>query len=257
MVDIPISERVSSDAVFEYAKKKGIMFEPVVTSWKQEREGLIELVNSISLKEVVDAFVASLSSRRLDLRSALGSYVIGYSIAKHIDNNTCCTDEFDNCFLFNEAATSNGIDDLNVLNFERFKWGGVRHDTGFLYPRFDLEQFRMTDRIQPINEDYKILRSIIEIASNCDSGATPGKLEKAIDIFPSNKAERTVLIEILGYCGILSDYTHKSYYDKYVHLEERERRMIDERNDWTYPVYWWRGKYGVNREVLRYYFDEI
>jgi hypothetical protein len=41
---------------------------------------------------------------------------------------------------------------LNILSFERFKWGGVRRDN-VAYVAFDLEQFVRAPRLQPTRAD--------------------------------------------------------------------------------------------------------
>src|SRR5262249_35433619 len=55
-------------------------------------------------------------------------------------------------------------EDLNVLSFERFKWGGVRH-TNPLYCAFDLAQFESADGLIPTEEDYLILARIVQLAT--------------------------------------------------------------------------------------------
>ena len=58
---------------FEYAKRAGVMFDPVRLSHDDVMNRALAAFRGVDHRAVADAFVSSLSSRRLDLRSALGS----------------------------------------------------------------------------------------------------------------------------------------------------------------------------------------
>jgi hypothetical protein len=61
---------------FEYAKSKGLMFDPEPIDHSEIIHKLQESLHLIDKRSVANAFLASLSSRRLDWRSALGSYAV-------------------------------------------------------------------------------------------------------------------------------------------------------------------------------------
>src|ERR1700733_1555357 len=73
-----------SKSELDYAKEIGVMFEQVELSHDEIIQQVITTVSNLTLKEVSDQFVASLSTRRLDLRSALGSYIVGKHILNHM-----------------------------------------------------------------------------------------------------------------------------------------------------------------------------
>src|SRR5689334_21113341 len=75
--------KLPSPADFEYARRAGLMFEPVELDHDAVVLRLKASVRSASREEVVEAFVSSLSSGRLDLRSALTSYVVGRAFPLH------------------------------------------------------------------------------------------------------------------------------------------------------------------------------
>lgn len=58
----------------EYAKAKGLMFDEVSFDFAELRDELAALVASVSRDEVLKAFLSSLGAKRLDWRSAIGSY---------------------------------------------------------------------------------------------------------------------------------------------------------------------------------------
>jgi hypothetical protein len=147
-------------------------------------------------------------------------------------------------------------EDLNVLSFERWKWGGVRHENP-LYCWFDLTQFEKASLAAPTQEDYSILARIVEIASGLAPKAKPNELEKRISkVITSNSSERRVLIEILGYCGVLKPAGRRGFLQEFTSNEQRDRPP-DHTNDWNYPVIWWQGADGVDRDALNRLFPKV
>ena len=61
---------------FEYAKRAGMMFAPIQLSHSDIVRRAVAAVRATERRAIADAFVMSLSSRRLELRSALGSYAV-------------------------------------------------------------------------------------------------------------------------------------------------------------------------------------
>lgn len=241
---------------FAYAKEKGLMFEPFSISHDDCVNRMIEIVNGITRKQVAKAFLSSLSTRRLDWRSGICSYHIaklfsshkyepvasGYSYtngkktAVHYTCNICKHVKYG--VIGNEYYRN---EDLNVLNFERIKWGGVRHGD-LLYMLFDLEQFIKEPIPEPTQTDIAIFKHILHAAGSCKQGDYPSVLRdklKDIPNFKSNKAERAVIIEILACIGVLKP---KSY-----------QRPTAGKHDWRFVEYW-RGEDGYDWEIVRTYF---
>lgn len=190
------------------------------------------------------AFVASLSTRRMELRSALGSYATSRHLRSHHASavEPCLT-----CGLYQNPDTS---EDLDVLNFERLKWGGVRH-LNPIYAAFDLELFQSLVVPEPSAEDRCILTNILDAASSLPPGSRPRDLERALKFIKSNKAEREVLISILGFLGILKSANADSFWVRYVPDSERTLPAVS-RIDWPFPVCWWRGD--VDEAAIDYWF---
>jgi hypothetical protein len=192
---------------FAYAKSVGVMFEPVLVTHDEAVDWALGCRKVVSKGAVVAGFLASLSSRRLDLRSALGSFAVLRNFPAHRWSRTQRPQH--SCPICGAYERSASREDLNVLNFERFKWGGVRHENP-LYMAFDLDRFARTDVPSPTNDDHAIMRQIIRTAASMQKGSKLSDLVKALaPVLPSNKAERRRLIGILGYCGILRDPLRK------------------------------------------------
>lgn len=118
-----------SDEDFEYAKGKGLMFDAVSLSHDECIQKLKELhEQKITKEKAVRAFLHSLSTRKVYLRSAISSFALTHDLAPHtfaqrpaIHISYCaCGDCNDRKLMAKEHYVN---EDLNVLNFERIKWG--------------------------------------------------------------------------------------------------------------------------------------
>ena len=197
----------------------------------------------LTLSEVRDAFLASLTSRRLDLRSALSSYIIARSLPDHPFDGTAA--QF-RCLVCDAVAHSSA--DLNILSFERFKWGGVRKlDIGYI--AFDLEQFERAPKLEPSRADKTLAREISAFIQSCPPSTTPTQLAQALKMLPGNKDERASFIDALGIVGILNAPEHPGFLTRFVTSADRNlpnRHYVDD----GYPVCWWTAANGVDNLAL-------
>jgi len=233
---------------FKYAKKAGVMFDPVRVTHDNIMQRVLAAVSKVKPRAAADAFLASLTSRRLDLRSALGSYAVFKNYTKHAgpkSRGQCRT-----CGAYGGAAQE---EDLNVLNFERHKWGGVRHHQP-LYASLDLELFRKLPRAKSMESDVNFFKEILKAIVAAPSRTRATTLQKFLaPVFPSNKAERDNLIGILGYCGILASPKHPNYLQGFVPESKSEQRN----NEMAYPVCWWKRADGINQQALDFWFGHV
>lgn len=236
---------------FAYAKAQGLMFDPVSWSHDQAVSKAIDAVSRTSKEAVARAFLSSLQSRRLDLRSALGSYAVGRHLKPHPKVSSGTSPSCRHC-----GGCDTAVGDLNLLNFERMRWGGVRHDhPGYI--AFDLGVFVSLGEVGSAADGIAILRSILAAAGSLPSGARLGDLERAIaGMLPSNSAERRTLIGILGFGGILIDPARPDYRTGFVPIIDREPTPWH-KDDWPYPVQWWNGSCGVNWAAVDEWFPGL
>jgi hypothetical protein len=243
----PEDARRVSPEDFAYAKTQGVMFEPVKIEHAEVSARISTAVSQLDCRRVADAFLTSLSTRRLDLRSVLGSYAVFRHLPNHEPNNAgrrCAICGLD---------WSLELEDLNVLNFERLKWGGVRHENP-TYAAMDLELFLRGAPSSPTPEDIGIFRNILSAIESAPRHVTSSGLQKCLaGALKSNKAERDVLVAILGFCGILETAGHPGFFKAFIPAEKRSlphRRFID----MPYPACWWRRDEGINPEAVDEYF---
>jgi hypothetical protein len=236
---------------FTIAKNAGLMFEPGQLSHAEVVAWLKSSCMAVDFETVRDAFLVSLRTRQLELRSALGSFAIAKNFPEHDyqGNGYCCTI----CGLTKNPQQAY---DFCRLNFERYKWGGVMHESPE-YAAFDLEQFAKLEKVQPTEQDFDRLQTIIDIARQCEPGDRARDLEKRLgNVLKSNKAEREILIQLLAYCGILQPDKRPDYFQSFPNYFERTIPPIN-KIDWTYPICWWRGTDGVNQRALSFYFPQL
>lgn len=235
-------ERVTSLQDFQYAKEKGVMFDPITISHDDCVTRIIELVSQITEDEIACVFLRSLSTRQLELRSGIASWFVAKHFSPHSYTPVVLGESYEDGEVSHISYTCGicrdfmyGVigdeyykdEDLNVLNFERMKWGGVRHGQ-LLYTLFDLEQLHKESfQEEPTTEDVTILRDILRVIEESAPTDFPGTLRdrlSAVPNFKSSKAERSRLIEVLACIGVLKPSTYS--------------RPIKGKHDWTYATYW-------------------
>lgn len=240
---------VTEPSDLAYAIGKGVMFPPALLPHDASINRLREICEVISPARVGDAFLVSLGSRDLVLRSAFGSFAVARARPAHKFSRNPPYRTCRHCDLYRKPTRSQTID-LNVLNFERLKWGGVRH-TYVSYELFDLEKFLALEPRQPTEKDVDLFRNILATVRTLPPEATAGQLEKALsDNVPSNKSERQVMINILCYSGILAYPGYRDYFDDTEPPKGRPYRDTD----WNIPAMYWRAQDGYNIQRLKEYF---
>ena len=231
---------------FALAKEQGYMFDfSPFPPHEESMKRLLALLEQITVQVVADAFLYSLTTRELEYRSALGSYWYGRAIPPHSStcekSCACGWCETDKMFGFQLSSR-------NLTNFNRYKWGQVNFGN-LSAILFDLEQFSKLPRKKPSDRDFQVLRNILsaikELSPSKKAGAYRDLLSKK-KLFPANKQEIGVLLDILGICGVLSSREHPCPYISCkgaYGLPPREHT-----NDFRYPVSYWHAEDGVNEE---------
>lgn len=232
-------------ATLAQAVNAGVMFDqPRVQDHDAWVSVALQAVDAVSIDVIGDAFVESLGTRRLDLRSALSSYAIARVLPEHPFAPS--TGARPRCTVCSQYPGPE--QDLNVLNFERFKWGGVRRDD-VRYIAFDLEQFARAPRRGATATDRRIGVQLVEALRHLPAETTASQAIGSLTMVKGNKAERGTILDVFGICGILQAPDHHGYRTTFVPADQREtppQRFVDR----AYPVSWWRGRHGVHEEAL-------
>ena len=222
--------------------------------------GVRLLAEVIAPEAVAHAFVASLGSRQLASRSALGSYAFARVLPDHPlvplagAYATICT-----VCGWSRMPPGDGkweLENRRALASERIKWGGVRH-LDPCYAAHDLTEFLASTPAKPTEEDWHTLDQILRAPATLPGNAKAADLSRALkSIFRSNKDERGILIRILGYAGVFEAAGYPSFFRGYAYPEDRalpSQRFAD----WGYPIIWWRARDGVCADAVKFWFPEI
>ena len=240
---------VTAPADFAYAKAHRLMFDPIKITHDAAVKTARAAAAKLKPRDVANGFLASLSSGRLDLRSALGTYAIG----RHLPAHKLKTErDWPGCAICGSDVGGKWPEDLSVLNFERFRWGGVRHDDP-VYIGFDLQRFAERELPPYTKEDEAIMREVLKFADSQPPKTRPSQLAKEIKVVPGSIEQRKKLVEILGFAGILQSAKHTGYFTAFTPLIDCEETA----GEWNYPVCWWRGSDGVNWDAVKFWFPKL
>lgn len=198
--------------------------------------------------EVGAAFLTSLASHRLDLRSALGSF----AVARHLPAHSYSPFQ-GRCRVCGLSSSQDA--DRNVMSFERFKWAGVRRDD-LTYVALDLKLFRQAPHLPLGKGDLVLGRRLLDAIASVSPDDTAPKLARSLTFIKGNKDERRVLLEILAVAGVLEAPEHPGYRERFVDMSRREHTDAHF-EDSTYPLWWWRGHHGVNVDAVSEWFPDL
>jgi len=231
-----------------HLRRTGYLFRSTPLTHDEAICRLLRARDALSKSAVVNAFVASLSTRELEYRSPLGSYAHALHLiehafepVEHLHSKFCAT-----CGLPPRVTA-----DLSILNFERLKWGGVRHDE-ITFEMFDLEQLAEQEPRVPTQADWESLARILDLAASAPQSVT--SLKRSLgSVLSSNDPERDVLCHILAYLGVLAPVDCPSYHTAYVPFARRGDGRP--RSDQRYPLSWWTG--GLNPAAVEFWFPQL
>lgn len=218
-----------------YAKKRGAILDDLLISCEQAVSALSQIFETVSLADAAEAFLYSLSTRDMEYRYILASYVYAASWLK-----------------FDRGRTDGVPQPLSrtFYNWVKYRGGGIWGEIG--KPIYYLSDFAHTEKRSAAYADRRILHEIVSCALSMEEHATGSMLCRKVaenKILPCNKSEAVGLMETLAVCGILETPEHRGYLDVFTPPPSRDTG--DLRQSLSYPLNWWRGEHKVNYENLR------
>jgi hypothetical protein len=223
---------------------------------------LVKVRKQIDREKVVAAFVCSLPTKRLDLRSPFGSYAFHLNHPRHkLDGfNPAVGTNYLQCtrcpFFSNQGRRDDAID---------FKYYGKLRSTstnsenfaGPAYALANLTLFADSPVPCPDDRDWDVLRQLLKRIRNLPGTARLVDLQKALTgLFKSDKYARKQVLEILGFCGVLQPRSRPLVTERFFYRDKDQFHPHFHTRDWTYPVSWWTGADGVNDEAVRFWFPK-
>jgi len=199
-------------------------------------------LKKVDPKVVGRAFLASLSSRRPELRSALYCYGMLKPIDPHEYKGW--SEGYRVCEVCRIPEKDEY--DFTELTFMRYKFG--MGDPLQTMPNvFVLERFEEEDVPDPSLDDLAKMKSLIQAALDLPDRDGANALKKSMkSILKSSDQEKYALIEALGYAGILkpADESEEAY------------AKVPLRTNWQSPVCLWRGQDGINIQAIEKFFPD-
>jgi hypothetical protein len=249
--DIPQEE-------FSYALDKGYLFEETNITHNEAVKWLFreyELINKIY---VSNSFLASLSTNQISWRIGLAVYSIMQTFPFHLYQKT---DNIENisktspCCICSSYINHNSF---NYMNLMRIAVGKFLSHSVYNYAFCLQEQNKLSIAIKPNKEDFELFIKLIKfLCSNKEiKGPTDllKRLRKNKILNLNNESQLRAIIDLLGYCCILESKTHLGPLTKYVNLATAPRKTHS--SDWSYPVDFWTGEDGINREAYNFWFGD-
>ena len=251
-----------SDADSENAIKSGVLVPDSAMTHDEIVSEIKMLSNRISLENAAKAFLYSLSSGDMRYRTALSSLVWARSLPEHefvsngVEKNEWHTPSCVVCGCSHGLDTKESVD-WNEYGVFRYlppkQYGREPNFTCAEYVLNDLREFENLPDVEPCDEDYHILNGIFA----CVSEMKPHNMDIALvseirnkKFFDATGNGIHCTLGILSICGILES----PEYTGLLHSFTNSGNIGDYRDGLSfYPLFFWRGKDGVNYHAV----DEI
>ncbi len=249
--DIPID-------LFKYAVSKGYMFEDEIVSHDNAIRKLFNECKQIAKRSVTDTFLASLSKNRNGWRAYLGVYSIMQTFPIHVytEREISVVKENTNPCKICSSFRNSYANYKNWGNYLRLSSDDFFHNIyNYLFILWHFNN-KFSLVVDPKREDFELFLEIINFIKLNKEIKNPTDLHKKLIkskiLKMFNGAQIRSLIEILGYCSILTFKEDKGPIYEYVNLSSAPRKSS--RSDWPYPVDFWSGKDGLNNNAYNFWF---
>ncbi|ENT4820042.1 TPA: hypothetical protein U2Q33_004883 [Citrobacter farmeri] len=232
--------------------KNGLGFEPIDITHDEALRKSFLFFELIHKNNITATFLSSLSSSRLDYRSGLSAFAIMQTMPKHrFEKNQASF-----CKICSAEEDKKHFD-LTSLNQTRFFSGSLAVFKTPYEISFFLEQQSRLEVVQPNGKDFSIFNAILKIIVDAESGEKLTSIIKkirVIDGFRITTDQCRYLLETLGFCGIMETKEHKGYLTYFTNPGLAPSKSHS--SNWAYPVDFWTGGDGINREALKFWFGE-
>lgn len=244
-----------SESDKENAIKSGVLVPDSAMTHDEIVAEIKALSERISLECVAKAFLYSLSSGDMRYRTALSSLVWARSLPEHeflsdgVEKNEWGTPS---CIV---CGCTHGLDMAENIDWNKYgvfrylppkQYGREPDFTCAEYVLNDLREFEKLPAVKPCDEDYRILNGIFA----CVKQMKPHNMDFALvseirnkKFFDATGNGIHCILGVLSICGILESAEHKGF----MHSFTNSGDIGGYRDGLSfYPLFYWRGKDGVN-----------
>ena len=213
-----------------------------------------ERADALSYRDVAQAFIYGVARGVPAYRTALPAYLHIKNIPEHEDeyltDDQCHTSPY--CMLCNYTASSKETKMsfmwINSMQYCRIYLGGYLGNQSLDDSSFLLREFAKMPKVEVTKADYQLfidsLKLVEQLPKEKKIGAYKDLLSKS-KILPLTIKEIPSYLDILGYLDILHTDEHRGITKKFIRIQDMEE-AIEHKNDYGYPVRFWRVKNGVD-----------
>ncbi|MDR1797649.1 MAG: hypothetical protein LBR44_09480 [Clostridiales Family XIII bacterium] len=242
--------------VLEGLREQGLYFPPRTMT---HDESLAWATTEYALCEegrIVESFLAGVGGNLPHLRAPLSAYAIMAHLPQHAYDPVDETGE-DTGYCTVCGAEDGEEIDFTSTNYFRMTRGccvtSEPSELAFFLSRHNVEKYSA-----PGPTDIALFAEIVAVIGKCKGGEKPGDLVKKIrkirGVEMTNEEGRAFL-NLLGHAGILQAPGHPGLiyaYENLATVPMLSTGLAD--MEWSYPVDYWRGQYGVNRDAMERWF---
>lgn len=222
-------------------------------------------VDALSYEDVAKAFIYGVTRGVPAYRTALPAYLHIKNIPEH-DDRYLCADPYhtsprcDFCdYVAPSVETKMSFMWINSRQYHRIFIGGYLGRQSLEASSFLLREFAKLPKVTVTQEDYQVFIDSLKLAEQLPSekkiGAYKDILQKSKPL-PLKAKEIPSYLDILGYLDILHTDEHRGITK--VFIRTRDMKEAEEhKNDYGYPVRFWRAENGVDWERVKDLFSDI
>lgn len=216
-------------------------------------------------QKCTNLFLRSLTLSRPDYRVGLGVMAIMKTFPTHTFYNkehNLEEEEYDKvkyvttpCSICNDYMYQPSSLNSSLL-YLMYLGGGKSLDLTNLYVGMLID--KRLEEETPTDEDIERFSAILDLVLSSEQKDTPTILRKRLTKSRLLHKEQTDQVQsflgLLGYCGILHSDKHLGAFYEYRQLGCPPHKTHN--SDWSYPVDFWLGEYGIDKVAFKYWFGE-
>ncbi|MBO5324286.1 MAG: hypothetical protein J6A88_09395 [Oscillospiraceae bacterium] len=225
----------------------------------------VDRVKNTSYQDVAHAFIHGIAKGIPAYRTALPAYLHIKNIPDHNDDRL--RDDGSHtapyCSFCNYQAasveTKMSFMWINAMQYCRIYEGGYLGVQNPADSSFLLREFLKMPKVVATKEDYQLFKDSLALAEQVQGDKKIGAYKEVLQkskILPIKAREYQPYLDILGYLDILHTDEHHGITKEFIRGQDMQEAE-EYKNDYAYPVRFWRGRNGVDWERVDELFGGI
>lgn len=221
---------------------------------KEAMEIAKDRARNISYHDAVHAFIYGVARGIPAYRTALPAYLHIKSIPAHGEDHLCADNSHTSpyCDFCNYCAASAETKMrflwVNAMQYCRIYKGGYLGEQDPTASSFLLREFLKMPKVVATKEDYQRFVESLALAEQLQGDKKIGAYKELLQkrkILPFKTKEYQPYLDILGYLNILHTEEHHGITKKFISARDMDE-PVEYKNDYGYPVRFWRAGNGVD-----------